>query len=243
MHVSYPEYYWPQSDNYFEALLELDIPLSAEPNEGLEAGGYFVPLNIHPDEQIRWDARKGYYDPNANRTNFNVQVNSQVTKILFEDNEAEELRAHAVEYSAGRDEPVQTVFARQEVILAAGGLFSPKLLELSGIGQASILEPLGIEVLRNLPGVGNNLQDHPMIQISYYYTNSSYRTVLDFRRDPEYNEQCQEEFLESRTGPWTAKPSGAVAFPSLRQVTDAGDANSRLARARSARLSPFKLRE
>ncbi|RVX70691.1 hypothetical protein B0A52_05341 [Exophiala mesophila] len=148
MHVSYPEYYWPQSDNYFEALLELDIPLSAEPNEGLEAGGYFVPLNIHPDEQIRWDARKGYYDPNANRTNFNVQVNSQVTKILFEDNEAEELRAHAVEYSAGRDEPVQTVFARQEVILAAGGLFSPKLLELSGI--AAIEQSLTSDVTPNI---------------------------------------------------------------------------------------------
>lgn len=234
MHVSYPEYYWPQADNFFAALEELDIPLSAEPNEGLEAGGYFIPLNIHPELQIRWDARRGYYDPNINRTNFNVQVNSQVTRILFEDNAAEQLNATAVEYASGPDAPRQTAFARREVILAAGAIQSAQLLELSGIGQASVLEPLGIEVLENLPGVGNNLQDHPMLRLAYDYTNTSYRYVNDFLRDPVYNEQCRAEFFASRTGPWTAKPSGAVAFPSLRQITDAGDVDSRIARARSA---------
>jgi choline dehydrogenase-like flavoprotein len=60
-----------------------------------------------------------------------------------------------------------TVNARREVILAAGAVHTPQLLELSGIGQPSILQAQGITVLENLPGVGNNLQDHPLIHLNY----------------------------------------------------------------------------
>lgn len=229
IHVSYPNFYWPQANNWFAALEELNIPLSAEPNEGLEAGGYFLPLNIHPDNQTRWDARRGYYDPNIDRSNFNVQVNSQVTKILF--NEEETLRATGVEFASGPDAPRETVFARCEVILASGAIHTPQLLELSGIGQRSILEPLEIPILINLPGVGNNLQDHAMLRLSYDYTNTSVRDINDFFLNSTFDDESAAEFFASRTGPWTAKPSGAVAFPSLRQVTE--DTSLRILQAQS----------
>ena len=195
----------------------------------MEAGGYFLPLNIHPDNQTRWDARRGYHDPNIERTNFNVQINSQVTKILFD--EGETLNATGVEFATSPYALRETVFARREVILAAGAIQTPQLLELSGIGQRSILEPLGIPVLINLPGVGNNLQDHAMLRVSYDYTNTSVRDINDFFLNSTFNDESAAEFFASRTGPWTGKPSGAVAFPSLRQVTN--DTNSRILRAQS----------
>ncbi|KIV85530.1 hypothetical protein PV11_01215 [Exophiala sideris] len=228
--VSYPNYYWPQTNNWFEALHELGIPTSAEPNEGLSAGGYFLPLDIDPINQTRSDARRSYYDPNIARTNFNVQDNSQVTRVLFDT--SENLTATGVEFATGASAPRQTVYARREVILAAGAIHSPQLLELSGIGQSSILEPLGITVLQNLPGVGNNLQDHGMIHLNYNYTSPVLADVNDFATNATFNDESAAEYYGSKTGPWTAKPSCAVAFPSLEQVTES--ASSMLAAASSA---------
>jgi choline dehydrogenase len=74
---------------------------------------------------------------------------------------------HVRQYASGPGAPVQTVFASQEVILAAGAVHSPQLLQLSGIGPSGILNSFGIPVLEDLPGVGSNLQDHPMIHLNY----------------------------------------------------------------------------
>ncbi|KIW57282.1 hypothetical protein, variant [Exophiala xenobiotica] len=232
--VSYPNYYWPQTNNWFEALHELGIPTSAEPNEGLTAGGYFLPLDIDPNNQTRSDARRSYYDPNIARNNFNVQPDSQVTRILFDQDD--QLTAIGVEFATGPSAPRQTVYARREVVLSAGAIHSPQILELSGIGQASVLEPLGVTVLENLPGVGNNLQDHGMIHLDYNYTSSSIQNVNSFASNATFNDESAAEYYGSKTGPWTAKPSCAVAFPSLNQVTDA--ASSMLASASSA---PYNL--
>ncbi|KAK5199393.1 hypothetical protein LTR47_006827 [Exophiala xenobiotica] len=232
--VSYPNYYWPQTNNWFEALHELGIPTSAEPNEGLAAGGYFLPLDIDPNNQTRSDARRSYYDPNIARNNFNVQPNSQVTRILFDQDD--QLTATGVEFATGPSAPRQTVYARREVVLSAGAIHSPQILELSGVGQASVLEPLGVTVLENLPGVGNNLQDHGMIHLNYNYTSSSIQDVNSFASNATFNDESAAQYYGSKTGPWTAKPSCAVAFPSLNQVTDT--ASSMLASASSA---PYNL--
>ncbi|KEF61550.1 uncharacterized protein A1O9_03117 [Exophiala aquamarina CBS 119918] len=232
--VSYPNYYWPQTDNWFQALQELGIPTSAEPNAGLSAGGYFLPLDIDPNNQTRSDARRAYYDPNIQRGNFNVQPNSQVTRIIFE--QGDSLTATGVEFAAGPSSPRQTAFASREVILSAGAIHSPQILELSGIGQSSVLEDLGIDVLQNLPGVGNNLQDHGMIHLDYAYNNPDVLGINDFATNSQFNDESAAEYYGSKTGPWTAKPSCAVAFPSLQQT--AADPAGMLSAARSA---PFNL--
>lgn len=213
---------------------EIGIPTSAEPNEGLSAGGYFLPLDIDPDNQTRTDARRAYYDPNIQRSNFNVQPNSQVTRIIFD--QGDQLTATGVEFAAGPSSPRQTAFASREVILSAGALHSPQILELSGIGQSSVLESLGIQVLENLPGVGNNLQDHGMIHLDYAYTNPDIMDINDFATNAQFNDDSAAEYYSTKTGPWTAKPSCAVAFPSLEQT--AADAAGMLSAARSA---PYNL--
>ena len=258
--VSYPEYLWPSSSLWFEALEDLGIPKCVDPNDGSNAGGYFLPLNIHPTQQTRSDARSTYYDPACERPNFNVAVNAQVTRIIFEGDQSSNgtpqtplqnfsspvrrhmrrhskkqdtppRRATAVEFAAGAAAPRQTVFAHQEVILAAGAIHTPQLLELSGIGSAEFLSSLNISVLLNLPGVGNNLQDHAMIHLDYQYQNHTLPTPDTLATNTTFYHAAEQEYLASRTGPWTAKPSTAVAFPSLQQIIGSNDTSSLLALA------------
>ncbi|KAF4496413.1 GMC oxidoreductase [Fusarium agapanthi] len=90
--------------------------------------------------------------------------------------------------------------------------------EVSRIGPSDVLKSLDISVKIDLPGVGHNLQDHPMVYANYYYRNGSY-----FRSDEitdDVYDEVAEEYIRNRTGPWTAPLINTVAFPSLRSATD-----------------------
>lgn len=125
------------------------------------------------------------------------------------------LRATGVQYYSNGQ--MITVNARREVILAAGAIHSPQLLELSGIGQASILSKLGIRVLQDLPGVGNNLQDHGLVHVDYSYQVPNIIDVETISHNSTIAQRFEREYFASKSGPWTATPSQAVAFPSLQQ--------------------------
>lgn len=103
----------------------------------------------------RWSAARGYIHPHmGRRPNLRVETEAQATRIIFEGN-----RAVGVEYVQGKEKKV--LRARREVILAAGAFQSPQLLMLSGVGDAGALGRHGIASVHHLPGVGQNLQDHP----------------------------------------------------------------------------------
>ena len=106
----------------------------------------------HKDGE-RCSAAKGYLTPNLSRPNLHVVTQAEVTGIKFDSR-----RATGVAYRRGADRT--QAMARREVIVAAGAFGSPQLLMLSGIGAGQDLQPHGIEVLLDLPGVGRNLQDH-----------------------------------------------------------------------------------
>ena len=125
----------------------------------------------------------------------------------------------------------RTINADREVILAAGAIHTPQILELSGIGNASLLSSFGIPVLQDLPGVGNNLQDHPLIHLSYPFQNTSVHTPAQLLTNSDFDLDARLTYLSSRTGPWTAKPSTAVAFPSLSQITSSRHVLNLLRRA------------
>lgn len=103
----------------------------------------------------RWSAARGYIHPHmGRRPNLRIETQAHATRIIFEGK-----RAVAVEYMQGKEKKV--LRARREVILAAGAFQSPQLMMLSGIGDAAALGKHGIASLHQLPGVGQNLQDHP----------------------------------------------------------------------------------
>ncbi|EAW15349.1 GMC family oxidoreductase [Aspergillus clavatus NRRL 1] len=114
---------------------------------------------IHPQSGLRSAADTAYTSTIADRENLTIVTEATVQKILF-DATSEPVAATGVEVAWNGE--VTTIQARKEVILAAGAFHSPKLLELSGIGERNRLSALGIPVLVDQPGVGENLQNHPM---------------------------------------------------------------------------------
>jgi choline dehydrogenase len=124
-----------------------------------ENGAGFHQVTMNPDG-TRCSTAGAFIKPILNRSNFQAQTNAQVTRILIENG-----RAVGAEY-VKQGEKIR-VYAKKEVVLCAGTVDSPKLLMLSGIGSAEQLKAHEIEVVADLPGVGQNLQDHLLLGVAF----------------------------------------------------------------------------
>ncbi|MFV0283857.1 MAG: GMC family oxidoreductase [Castellaniella sp.] len=130
-------------------------------NTGMQEGVGYYQLTTHGG--WRCSAAVAYLKPARRRPNLEVVTRAQVTRVIMEGR-----CARAVEYRIG--DQVRTLRARKEIILCAGALLSPQLLQLSGIGPASLLRRFDTPVVRDLPGVGENLQDHLQLRLIYEVT-------------------------------------------------------------------------
>jgi choline dehydrogenase len=141
------------------------------------------------------------------------------------------LTATGVEFASDAQSQRQTVRATREVILAAGAIHTPQLLMLSGIGPAEQLEYFGIQTLVDLPGVGNNLQDHMQVWCwaAYHDPYTSNPTALN--NDQAFVNAAWNDYWTSRTGPFTSGAIAGVAFPSLPAITNDAAAIASLAAA------------
>ncbi|KAI9679236.1 MAG: hypothetical protein M1817_005255 [Caeruleum heppii] len=126
----------------------------------------------------------------------------------------EGLRITGIEFAPNATAQRTNVSMTREVIVCAGALHSPQLLQLSGIGSRKLLETYGIPSAVDLPGVGNNMQDHYLVGTFYPYNNVS-DSPARLTQDPIYNAQARDEYNSMKTGPWTAGSPNGVAFPSL----------------------------
>ena len=142
-----------------EAFAEID---GAEfpPDSGAGSPGvYWYPTSADPSSMTRSFSRTGHYDGIA-RDNYKVLTGHRVLNVLFDDDSASGVRY--VAKGATNDTDARSVGARKEVILAAGTIHTPQILQGSGIGAKALLESADIEVKVDLPGVGWNFQDHPL---------------------------------------------------------------------------------
>jgi choline dehydrogenase len=145
---------------FFEAVQEAGYPLTKDVNGYQQEG--FAPFDRNLHRGRRLSAARAYLHPVRNRPNLTVKTRAFTTRILFEGT-----RAVGVEYvQGGRTKQVRAT----EVILCGGAINSPQLLQLSGVGNAAELQQLGIDVVHDLPGVGENLQDHLEVYIQYACT-------------------------------------------------------------------------
>ena len=120
----------------------------------------FGTFDVTIDKGVRQSIPKAYLDPIKNRKNLQIVKKTYVKKIIFKDKVA-----IGVEYI--KNNKTHYFYANKEVILSAGSINSPKILQLSGIGNAQHLKDFGIPVINDLKGVGQNLQDHLEIYIQY----------------------------------------------------------------------------
>lgn len=143
---------------FLQAVQEAGHPRTDDVNGYRQEG--FAPFDRNVHRGRRLSASKAYLGPVKRRPNLDVRTRALATRVLFEGK-----RAVGVEYRRRRGK-VQQVRAR-EVILCGGAINSPQLLQLSGVGNAEELEPLGIDVVHHLPGVGENLQDHLEVYVQH----------------------------------------------------------------------------
>jgi choline dehydrogenase len=143
---------------FVEAGYEAGYIKTDDPNGYMQEG--FGPMHMTVKDGVRWSAANAYLRPAMARPNLRVVTHAMTRRVLIESG-----RATSVEYALG--EAVHTARCRREVIVSAGAIGSPHLLQRSGIGPGAVLRAAGIEVLHDLPGVGENLQDHAEIYIQY----------------------------------------------------------------------------
>lgn len=149
----------PISEAFIKGAQELGMPRNPDYNGATQAGVGYFQRNIY--RGYRMSAARSFLKPVRSRANLTVLTKAHASKVLFE-----EARAVGIQYiRGGKGGATHVVRARREVILSAGALNTPKLLQLSGIGPAALLNKLGIPVFRDMPGVGHHLKDHFSIRV------------------------------------------------------------------------------
>lgn len=179
-----------------EGAKEFGILPRADFNDGSNEGSGF--FDVNQARGVRWNAARGFLRPALRRGNLQVVTHALVTRIRCDGR-----RASGVEWLV--DNHPSSASAGAEVILAAGAINSPKLLELSGIGQPERISGLGLRPLHSLPGVGENLQDH--LQIRTVFKVRGARTLNDMAGSMYGKARIALEYALTRSGPMSMAPS------------------------------------
>jgi len=199
--VEAPRMRWDILDAFVEAAVQAGIPRTTDFNTGSNEGiSYF---HVNQKNGRRWSAARGFLKPALSRPNLKLEINAHATRILFEGK-----RAVGVEIL--QQGSLRRIHARKEVILSAGAVASPQILQLSGIGDGNLLQQHGIQVLQHLPGVGENLQDH--LQLRPIYKVHGVRTLNEEYRSLLKKGFMALEYALFRRGPLTMAPSQLGAF-------------------------------
>ena len=192
---------WEILDAWRDAAAECGIPTIDEFNRGDNFGAAYFQVNQRRGR--RFSATKAFLRPAQSRPNLKVMTDTLVEGLRLDGRRA---RGVAVRSNAGRLE----IKARREVVLAAGSIGSPQILQLSGIGPGELLRERGAPIVHDLPGVGENLQDH--LQVRSIYKVSRTRTLNRRARTLAGKAAMALEYILRRTGPLTMPPSQLGAF-------------------------------
>jgi choline dehydrogenase len=198
---------WDILDAFAAAAQQAGVPHSTDFNRGDNEGvGYF---QVNQKAGWRWNTAKAFLRPICfGRPNFELWTGGQVARLLFERQPGGGLRCTGAEVWTGGG--MTTVRAAHEVLLCAGAIGSPQILQLSGIGPAQLLQQHGITVQADLPGVGANLQDHLQIRAVYKIAGAPTLNVLASTLFGKARIGLQ--YLVSRSGPMSMAPSQLGAF-------------------------------
>ncbi|MFT5390677.1 MAG: choline dehydrogenase [Gammaproteobacteria bacterium] len=199
--VENPRVAWPLLDAVRDAAAEAGIPKVDDFNRGDNEGSAYFQVNQRSGR--RWNAAQAFLHPIRKRPNLTVFTKAQARRVTFDGRRANGLEVRLLE-------GVGHLRARREVILSAGSIGSPHLLQLSGVGPGNVLRELGIAPVHALPGVGENLQDHLQLRLIYKVSNIK---TLNERANRWWGKLGMGlEYALLRRGPMTMAPSQLGAF-------------------------------
>jgi choline dehydrogenase len=202
--VELPGVRWDVLDSVAKAAVEMGIPMTPDFNTGDNTGvGYF---HVNQKRGFRWSSARGFLKPVLHRDNLRLETGVLVERVLFDGQ-----RAMGVRY--GQHGRTVEVRAKGEVILSAGSIGSPEILQRSGVGPAEWLREFGITTVANRPGVGRNLQDHLQQRVVYRVhdaktLNETYHSLIG-------RALMGLEYALFRRGPLTMAPSQLGIFTIL----------------------------
>jgi len=197
---------WEILDAWREAAAQCGIPPIKEFNRGDNDGCAYFQMNQR--RGMRWSNAKAFLHPVRHRPNLTVITHALVQGLNIEVKDGEK-RARGVRFRV-KGAAETTASARQEVILAAGAIGSPQILQLSGVGPAHLLRQHDIAVVHEMPAVGANLQDHLQIRMMYKVTNTR---TLNERANSLFGRALMGlDYALRRRGPLTMPPSQLGAF-------------------------------
>lgn len=198
---------WDVLEAFAQAAQQAGIPASADFNRGNNEGvGYF---EVNQRAGWRWNTAKAFLRPTCyGRPNFEMWTGVQVTRLLVERGADGALRCTGCDVQTPHGP--ETVRASAEVLLSAGAVGSPQLLQLSGLGPAGLLQQHGIAVAQDLPGVGENLQDH--LQIRAVFKLQGVPTLNTLSASWWGRARIGLEYAFKRSGPMSMAPSQLGAF-------------------------------
>ena len=185
---------WPQT------FRNLSLAMSGDHLSGVATGGHSNPATIDAKSRTRSHAGSSYYSAEiAHRPNLRVLTEALVEKVVLQESN-NDLTATGVQFITTQDGSRRTINASKEVILCAGSLLSPQILELSGIGDPTLLRSHNIELLVPNPNVGENLQDHQVAHLSFEVNDDI--PTADAFRDLAVVQAAMSLYQSSRTGPF-----------------------------------------
>lgn len=196
---------WQVLDDFAEAAVQAGIPRTEDFNRGSNEGVAYFEVNQRSG--WRWNTAKAFLRPALKRDNLTLWHSTQVNRLQF-DTQGKALRCIGVEVE--RNGNTQRAMVSKEVVLCAGAIGTPHLLQLSGVGPKELLKEHAIEVVHELPGVGENLQDHLQIRSIYKIANG--KTLNAIASTLLGKAGIGWEYLMKRSGPMSMAPSQLGAF-------------------------------
>jgi choline dehydrogenase len=190
----------PISECFIKAAMETGIPFNEDYNGPEQEGVAYFQQTAY--KGFRWSTAKSFLRPVRRRSNLRVETRAQASRIIFDG-----ARATGIEYRKG--DKLMAVTASAEVILSAGTINTPQLLQCSGVGDGEHLSKLGIAVMNDLPGVGLNLQDHLQIRLVF---KTNMRTLNDEVNHLLKRVMVGAQYALTRTGPLTLAASQVAVF-------------------------------
>lgn len=203
---------WDILDHFAQAASQAGIPVTSDFNGGNNLG--VSKFEVNQKRGTRWSAVRGFLDPIRSRSNLKIVTGALSDKLIVEGKQIK-----GIEFIQGNE--AFRAHSRIETVLAAGSIGSPSILQRSGIGDANTLQSLGIPVIHDLPGVGQNLQDH--LQLRSVYKVEGIKTLNQMTNSLWGKAMMGLEYALFRSGPLTMSPSQLGLFACSNESVETPD--------------------